>query len=221
MSIYPEKLTGHAERRLYDISKASVFCGELIVCDISDPEQCENIAKKTVETFGKIDILLHVAAILGEFPFLEISVEQWRRTIDVNLNGTFFVCRAVLPTMIEQKSGNIIFCTAGYLRQHQPRSAAYSASKAGEAMLARIIASEFCKQGIRCNAFYPGPTLDTPGAKASNTPPEVVEALAKSIPLGRIGAVDECVGTTVFLASDESKFITGQMIAVDGGMTMT
>ncbi len=187
-------------------------------CDICDPENCTRLVQETVKHFGRLDILVNVAAIFPNDDFLDCTPEEWRKVIDIDLNGTFFMCKAALPQMLEQKSGNIINFTTAYVRMGQGMFTHYAAAKAGVMMVTRAIAADFGQQGIRCNAISPGYTPGTEGAIPMGE--EFEREWLKTIPLGRKAENDEYVGTAIFLASEESAFMTGQNLSVDGGMTM-
>jgi len=197
----------------------------VISCDISKKGDCENVVKETLREFGRIDILVNNAGFFRQKPFLEIMPEEWDTVLAINLKGCMLMSQAVLPHMVKQKRGNIIMTNSSTIRCQPPPTGMvhYTASKRGVQDLTRCLASEFGPVGIRVNAFAPGWTPDTDQASRFHEPiltPEWKEILLKATPLRRFGRSEDYQGIAVFLASNDSDFITGQTIAVDGGQTM-
>ncbi|MCW4029365.1 MAG: 3-oxoacyl-ACP reductase FabG [Candidatus Bathyarchaeota archaeon] len=187
-------------------------------CDVSNLEQVENVASKTLEKYGKIDLLVNNAGIYPLKPFLEMTNEDWNKVIDVNLNGVFHYTKAVLPAMVKQKHGKIvnIASIAGAVVAFSSL-AHYSASKAAIAGFTKSLAFEVAQYGINVNAVAPGPTDVSEGNPAYQ---EMYAQVIKTIPLGRIGKPIDIANLVVFLASEEASFITGQCIVCDGGYTL-
>ncbi len=190
--------------------------------DVSDYEQVADMVQKVLDNFGTIDILysnVGIAAI--PVPLHEYPVDQWDRLIDINLNGMFYCMRAVLPTMVEKKSGVIVLTGSisglGTYAQ-PPEVACYGAAKAGVEMLTRYAARQYAPYGIRVNSFAPG-VHATKGFNESpyRTDPELLAALHASIPMGRHAEAEEIKGVALFLGSDASSFVTGVTIPSDGG----
>ncbi len=186
-----------------------------IPSDVVDRASLEHLHDAVLSSFGHIDILVNSAGITKRVPTLECSEELWRNIMNVNLNGTLRACQIFGKTMLDQGKGRIINIAslATFVAFHEV--AAYGASKAAVGALTRSLAVEWSASGVCVNAIAPGifPTdlnrdlLDSPRGKE----------LILRTPVGRFGTVEEVVGAAVFLASDESAFTTGQIIAVDGG----
>jgi 3-oxoacyl-[acyl-carrier protein] reductase len=198
--------------------KASGQEGLAIKCDVANGGEVEEAVRKVLEKFNRIDILVNNAGIYPFKPLAEMTEQEWDRVLDVNLKGIFHFTRTVLPRMIEQKRGKIINIASvagsvvGFINLTH-----YSASKAGIIGFTRALALEVAQYGINVNAISPGPIL-TPGTRVLGE--ETYEQIRKSIPLGRWGRPEEIANLVLFLASDESDFITGQNIVIDGGYTI-
>jgi NAD(P)-dependent dehydrogenase (short-subunit alcohol dehydrogenase family) len=186
-----------------------------IPSDVLDRASLQSLHETVVSSFGRIDILVNSAGITKRVPTLDCSEELWQSIMNVNLNGTLRACQIFGATMLQQKKGRIINIASlsTFVAFHEV--AAYGASKAAIGALTRSLAVEWAPRGVCVNAIAPGifPTdlnrelLDSPRGK---------ELLART-PMARFGTVEEVVGAAIFLASDESAFTTGQIIAVDGG----
>ncbi len=191
-----------------------------IQVDVADGSAVESMVEKAEEAFGPCQILVNAAGILFHGTVLETDDAAWNRLLAVNLTGVFHCCRRVLPGMIAQKRGSIIniaSTTGGHAAT--ARAAAYVASKGGVAMLTRALAVDHAKDGVRANAICPGPT-DTPMLRSALSPADL-QRFAASFPMGRLGCPEELAAAALFLASDESSFVTGSMLTVDGGQTAT
>ncbi|MCD9186531.1 MAG: glucose 1-dehydrogenase [Pyrinomonadaceae bacterium] len=190
------------------------------VCDVSKADDVQAVVDETVKTFGKVDILINNAGISwGAMPE-EMPLAQWQKVLDVNLTGCFLMAQAVGREMLKQKSGSIINIAsiAGLTSSaNGPFYAGYAASKAGLIGLTRELAASWGRKGVRVNAI-------APGFFHSRLADAVIDIYERSIQennvIPRVGDEGELKGITVFLASDASSYITGQTIAVDGGMTV-
>ena len=169
-----------------------------------------------VREFGRLDIVLESAGISHRLNFLDVDGETWDRIIAVNLTGMFHVGQAAARQMVKQDGGSIINVTSQLAEVARPERAAYVASKGGARSLTHAMAVDLAVHGIRVNAIAPGPTL-TGLTRASYTDPEARRATEAVIPLGRLGQPDDLVGAVLFLASDESRWVTGSTVTVDGG----
>ena len=207
--------------KIFEVLKdieASSQEGLAIKCNVANGGEVEEAIRKVLEKFNRIDILVNNAGIYPFKPLAEMTEQEWDRVLDVNLKGVFHFTRAVLPRMIEQKRGKIINIASiagpviGFINLTH-----YSASKAGIVGFTRALALEVAQYGINVNAVSPGPIL-TPGTKILGE--EIYEQIRKNIPLGRWGRPEEIASLVLFLASDESDFITGQNIIIDGGYTI-
>lgn len=204
---------------LKEIEKLGIK-GLAVKCDVSRAEEVEKAVKEAISVFGRINILVNNAGIYPFKPILQMTEQDWERVLDINLKGTFLVTRAVLPKMIEQRSGKIINIAsiAGSMVGYS-NLAHYSASKAGVVGFTRALALEVAPYGINVNAISPGP-IQSPGTEAIGLTKELYEQTVRSIPLGRMGLPEDVANLVVFLASDKSSFITGQNIVIDGGNTI-
>lgn len=186
-----------------------------IAVDISNEEAVISAFQRVYEKFGKIDIMLNSAGIYPVAAFTQTTGEEWKRVLNVNLNGPFYCAREAAKYMVEKKSGRIIFVTSGQALKGEALMAHYSASKGALVALARAMAAELGPLGITVNTIAAGLTLtDTVN---QGMPPELLENAPKGFPLQRMARPDEYNGIAVLLASDEGAYITAETIAVDGG----
>jgi 3-oxoacyl-[acyl-carrier protein] reductase len=185
--------------------------------DISNFEQVSNAVKTAAEEFGGIYILVNNAGITKDTLIIRMKEEDWNRVIAVNLNGVFNCTKEVIPVMMKKRWGRIINITSVIGIIGNKGQANYAASKAGIIGFTKSIAKEVASRNITCNAIAPGyiETDMTSGLSES-----VKEAYIKSIPLARAGTTSDVANLVLFLAQDESSYITGQVINVDGGMVM-
>jgi 3-oxoacyl-[acyl-carrier protein] reductase len=186
--------------------------------DVSDPASVQAMCEQTWRTFGGLDILVNNAALfsaLSRKPFFEITPEEWDRVMAVNLKGVFLCCLAAYPHLKARGRGSIINITSSSIFAARNRLAHYVAAKMGVVGLTRALAREMGDDGIRVNAVAPGITAS--GTNERISPPEAQAAAATERCLKRVQVPEDLVGAVVFLASDDSAFITGQMIVVDGG----
>jgi 3-oxoacyl-[acyl-carrier protein] reductase len=193
--------------------------GVAIRTDVSSPESVKRLVDQTIERFGRVDVLINNAAIFATVkmkPFEEITFEEWTRLMSVNLTGTFLCCQAIAPHMRERKTGRIINISSTTVLMGRPWYAHYVASKAGIVGLTRALASELGSDNITVNTIMPGAT-ETEIPRETVTP-EQAKALIADQAIHRRETPEDLVGTAVFLASDDSSFITGQSINVDGGL---
>lgn len=195
-----------------------------VKCDVIKKEDCDNVIAQTIKRFGRIDILVNNAAYYRPKRFLEISVEEWDMVLNTNLRGYALMCQAALPHMVKQGKGSIVMTNSNQIRSQPPTISMdhYVAAKRGVQALTRSLAAEFGPMGIRVNAFCPSWTPDAEQATdiAPAYPPGFNEMVIKATPLRRLARTEDYQGISVFLASDDSSYITGQTIAVDGGNTM-
>ena len=172
----------------------------------------------TVETFGRLDILINNAAIYARTLIVDTDIEEWRRIMDINMTGVFLGTKHAVPAMRESGGGSIIniSSTAGLVGS--ARGSAYGTSKGGVRLFTKYTAIQHAPDGIRANSIHPGPVDTEMISDNLSTPEGRAESLAR-IPLGRIGTVMDVAYGALFLASEESSFVTGSELVIDGGMT--
>ena len=189
------------------------------VVDMADSDAVVSAADIALKTFGSIFGLVSNAGIYPRATILEATPYMWRSVLGVNLLGTVFAAKALVPTMIENKRGAIVNVASGRALQGTPRGAHYAASKAGIVSFTKSLALEMAPYGIRANCLIPGVT-ETAQPLADTTLEELRARGERKIPLGRIGQPEDLTGAIVFLLSEASAFMTGQSIAVNGGAIM-
>lgn len=191
-----------------------VFCA---TCDVAHKEQVDASIAKIVEHFGHIDVLFNNAGIIGRQSLLDSTEEQWRRVIDVNLNGVFFVAQAVLRHMVTKKIHGVVVNTSSVASAIvSPNTGAYSASKGGVSMFTKFAALEMAPYGIRVCAYGPG-THITRITDGTRNDPQRCAMFLHNIPAGRFGEPEEATSVALFLGSDEASYCTGQTWIEDGG----
>lgn len=195
---------------------------EFVRCDVSDWASVAAAVARAVERHGRLDVMVN-NAMTGRYepkPLLETSEEQWRGTLDVNLTGVFFGCKAAVAQMIGQAPrgevrGRIINLSSQLGIVAAPRNCAYGVSKAGVDYLTRQVAADYAKDGIVCNAIAPGKMLT--GKTGHAVDPDVIAFSHSRTPWPRLGTPEDIANAALFLASDEATFIQGATLAVDGG----
>jgi len=193
-----------------------------ISADVCIKEQVDNMAKKVIDEFGRVDILVNNSGINRPTPILDLTEDIWDLLLDTNLKGVFLCTQAVARYMVKQKYGKIInISSTAALGANEPGQAAYAASKIGVNAFTKACAREFGPYGINVNAIAPGRVL-TPLIYASRTPEQVekfIEVGKSSAVLGRLGTPEDIAHLALFLASDDSSFISAEIIACNGGRT--
>lgn len=182
--------------------------------DIADKEECASAADEIADEFGRIDILVNNAGITSDAQFYKMTEDQFERVINVNLMGTFFMSKSVIPSMMENKYGKIIHLSSVSAYNGNFGQSNYAASKAAISGMTRVMAKELGKYGINVNAVAPGSIMTDMYAAV---PEEVKQKKLAAIPLRRYGTPEEAARLIAFLASDEASYITAQTITIDGG----
>ena len=196
---------------------------EFLVQDVTDEGRWTEVVEAVLARFGKIDVLVNSAGIgEGGQSILEATLEAWRRTIGINLEGTFLGVKAVAPAMVAAGRGSIINLSSILGKVGMPGAAAYCASKGGVLMLTKAVALELAPLGVRVNSVHPG-FIETPmvvnAFRRSENENEMRDTVISRHAMGRLGVPREIADAVVFLASDESSFMTGSEMVVDGGYT--
>ncbi len=198
-------------------------------CDVTDPESVKAAIDTVMEKWGRVDVLVASAGIYTGAPLADVSLKQWSRLIDINLTGVFLSDQAVASIMMKQKAGSIINISSMAGKTSWSASAEYSASKSGVIGLTRSVAMELAPFGATCNAVCPGNTLTDMvrsvagkvGSMDGMTGEEWLKMRANDCPMNRLAEPWEIAGVVAFLASEDSRYLTGQAIEVDGGLVMS
>ncbi|MDO8601178.1 MAG: glucose 1-dehydrogenase [bacterium] len=190
-----------------------------VQCDISKKFEVDNLVKAAVDKWGKVDILVNNAGICQFKSFLEMTEEEWDKTLDINLKGYFLCAQAAAKEMAKQKSGvivNIASIAMGQQGVGMPGIVHYCASKGGIVAMTEALAVELAPFNIRVNAIAPG-AIDTPMVQETGMDQKAIEGMLTRVPLRRMGKAEEISTAVLFLASDDSSYMTGATVVVDGG----
>lgn len=200
-----------------DIQKLGRKC-EITIGDIADPETSKKLVKTAIDKFGRIDILINNAGINMRSQTLDMSIEDWNKVLDVNLNGTLYACIAALPHMMQQNYGKIVNVSSTTGKTpHRNAAPSYGAAKAGVNYLTQHLALEMAKYNMYVNAVCPGP-IETDMSKQWTD--SYRQEVLNRIPLGKLGTPQNVADAVLFLASSMSDFITGETININGGTYM-
>jgi len=192
--------------------------------DITNLENVEQSIEETEQQLGPVDILINNAGWDTFRPFLKTDPTFWRKVIDINLVGVLNMHHVVLPGMAERGYGRVVSVSSDAGRVGSSGESVYAACKAGMIGFARTLAREHARQGITFNVVCPGPTdtaLFSSYSEGAGDPEKLRNAMQRAVPMGRIGTPDDLPGAIAFLASDDAAYITGQVISVSGGLTMS
>jgi 2-hydroxycyclohexanecarboxyl-CoA dehydrogenase len=194
------------------------------LCDITRREDVKNVVAAVTTELGSIDVLVNNAGWDVFKPFTETEPADWERLISINLTGALHMHHEVLPGMVARRSGRIVNVSSDAARVGSSGEAVYAACKGGLVAFSKTIAREHARHGITVNVVCPGPTdtaLFAEYKQGAGDPAKLEEAFRRAIPLGRIGRPDDLPGAIVFFASDDAGYITGQVLSVSGGLTMS
>jgi 3alpha(or 20beta)-hydroxysteroid dehydrogenase len=185
--------------------------------DVSSEQDWQAVIEWSLQRFGRIDVLLNNAGVFLAAPLADTTLEQFRWVMDVNVLGVFLGMRAVAPLMSEQKSGSIVNVSSVAGLTGGPLLSAYSASKWAVRGITKVVAKELAPFGVRVNSLHPGQIDTDMNTRQRERTPELVDRLIRGIPLRRIGTPEELAHAFVYLACDESVYVTGSELVVDGG----
>ena len=188
-----------------------------VTVDLTNVNSIATLGDTALKQYGRIDVLVNNAGIVRDQLMVRMKPEDWDVVLATNLTATFESCRCVLRTMVKQRSGRIINISSVVGQSGNPGQANYAASKAGMVGLSKSLAREVASRGITVNVVAPG-MIDTD--MTSSLPEAGRQAMLGQIPMGRLGTPEEIASAVHFLASDEASYITGQVVAVNGGMYM-
>lgn len=189
----------------------------VIQCDVSDEKAVADMVKAVKKELGRVDILVNNAGITRDGLLMIMKEEDWQAVLNTNLNGAFHCTKAVSRLMMKQRSGSIINITSVVGETGNAGQANYAAAKAGLIGFTKSVAKELASRNIRCNAVAPGCIATDMMAVLGE---DAVDAMVKTIPMGRVAQPEEVAKAVLFLASDDASYITGQTLNVDGGMVM-
>ena len=226
-SVFVVDLNQEAAEETHQLISDQGGSSSVFAADISRAQDCRALTKACLDLFGRIDILHNNVGIVKLGGLLEASEEDWDRTMDVNVKSMFMTCREVIPHMLKQGGGSIVnISSVGAVLPKFPQEFMYLVSKAAVNMLTQTMAYEFSDKGIRVNAIMPG-MMDTPliYEEIMKLYDGDVEAMRKDrnqrVPMGRMGEPWDIAEAALFLVSDKAKYITGQILTVDGGLVLT
>ncbi len=211
-----EKAAGETAAAL----RAQGGTAEAIALDVVSPASCASAVAHAVATWGRLDGLVNASGVYRVAPALELEERDWERTIDINVTGAFRLARAAGKVMVAQGRGTIVTLASVSSAVSNPRYAAYAASKAAVAHLTRVLAVEWAPHGVTVNAIGPA-VIPTPLSQPILDDEHQRNAALARIPMGRFGTPEDLVGAAVFLLSSAGAFVTGQILFVDGGRTVS
>ncbi len=210
-------VTGTNKDKLQSIKSKYTERLEIGSCDLSDNSEIEYLIKSAEDYYGNVDILVNNAGITKDNLFLRINADDWKQVIDINLNANFFITKLVLRGMVKNKWGRIVNISSDASKIGNPGQTNYVASKSAIEGFTRSLASEVASRRVTVNCVSPG-FIST--SMLDNIDQNKLENMAKNIPCGKIGEPKDVANAVLFLASEESSYITGQVLHVNGGLTM-
>lgn len=197
--------------------KAYGVNAQIYQANVANYEEVEAMTKQIIKDFGHLDIIINNAGITSDNLMMRMDQDSFDSVIDVNLKGTWNVCKSITRPILKQRSGVIINLSSVVGINGNVGQVNYAASKAGVIGLTKSLAKEFASRNIRVNAVAPGYVKSDMTAKLSE---EITEKVLENIPLGQLGEVEDIANSVAFLVSDEARYITGQVLVVDGGMAI-
>ena len=210
---------GAATAALFRAEGATVFATDLPDCDVTDRAAVERTAARIASATGRLDILVHAAARLGGTgSFLDVTLADWHGYIAANLDGTFHACQCAARVMAAGRGGAIVTIGSVNSLAAEPDAVPYVASKGGVLQLTRAMAVDLAAHGVRANMIAPGPITVPRNADLFASAP-LQAMFARAVPMRRAGQAEDVARAALFLASDEAAYITGAVLAVDGGTT--
>lgn len=207
----------NAQKTADEINGTRADAAKAYAVDVADHAAVQNAAAQILEDFGRVDILVNNAGVTRDGLSMRMSLDDWDTVVNTNLKGAFVFTQALLRPMIKQRSGRIINISSIAGLTGNAGQANYSASKAGLIGLTKTLARELASRGITVNAVAPG-LIETDMTTVLSE--EIRQAILQKVPLGKLGEPDDIAGAVAYLASAEAKYITGQVLTVDGGMVM-
>ena len=208
-----EEGLAHTVKQIEGLGRAAVAW----TCDISSESKVTEAVAAVVERFGGLNVLCNIAGILRADHSHELSLENWTRVLSINLTGTFLMCRAALPHLLEKKGNAIVNTSSTAALGSHPFMAAYAASKGGVLSLTRALSVEYVKRGLRVNAVCPGAIVTPLHGQFKMPEGADPELLRGSIPFVKYAMPKHVASTIAFLASDDARFMNGEYVRVDGG----
>ncbi len=188
-----------------------------ISVDVARSQQVEKMIEDTMDTFGKLDILANVAGRqVAAPPLVDVTEDEWDLVMDINIKGTFLCCKYAIPAMLRGGGGSIINVASSVVLKGSTFSLPYSVSKAGVVQLTKTASNQYCSQGIRVNCIVPG-LIDSPGSQRVEGAMGVFDQMVAEIPVGRVGNPEDIAHLMVYMASDESAYVSGSSFLIDGG----
>ncbi|MDK2836488.1 MAG: hypothetical protein PWP21_1265 [Thermosediminibacterales bacterium] len=201
-----------------DIKEARSSEVEFIKTDVTNSKSVKSMVEEVKSKYGRIDILINCAGVNKRVPVIEFPEEEWDRIMDINLKGTFLMCKEVGKVMVDQKYGRIVnFGSVSSVLGH-PNHSAYAASKGGVLLFTKVFAMEMAKNNVTVNCIGPA-YIETPLTFAHLREGDNYKKIVSTIPMGRLGKPEDVVGAVIYLASDAAAFTTGSLLLVDGGRT--
>lgn len=207
----------NAQKTADEINALRAEAAKAYAVDVADQDAVQKAAAQILEDFGRVDILVNNAGVTRDGLSMRLSLDDWDTVLDTNLKGAFTFTQALMRPMIKQRSGRIINISSIAGLTGNAGQANYSASKAGLIGLTKTLARELASRGITVNAVAPG-LIETDMTTVLSE--EIRQAILQKVPLGKLGEPEDIAGAVAYLASPEAKYITGQVLTVDGGMVM-